>query len=84
MLDEKISELKNRLMQNRNSELQAEAIIHALIDIEESFQTVYKEMIPKLLQNNLTNAEFMDLLWDIRDQFQHIDYHIHDGNLINL
>lgn len=84
MLGEKISELKKRLIQNKKSELQAEAIIHALIDNEESFQTVYKEMVPKILQTNLTNDEFMDLLWDIRDEFRHIDYHIQDGNLINL
>ena len=80
-----ILKMKNKLTQvNRVGEERAESIVHALIDIEESLNTIYKITLPKILENSLTADEVQDLIWDIREDFRHIDYHIHDADLINL
>lgn len=63
----------------------AEAIVHALIDIEESLDTIYNTTLPKLLDDNsLSPSDFQDLMWDIREQMRHIDYHIQDAELLDL
>ncbi len=62
----------------------SEAIIHALVDIEESFEKIYKKIMPELSKNELSEDAVQNLLWDIREELRHIDYHIHDSHLLEL
>lgn len=64
---------------------QADAIGHALVDIAESIQRIYIELIPKVLNEQESSEEvFQDAVWDLREEFRHIDYHIQDSGLIDL
>lgn len=55
-----------------------EAITHALADIAESVDKIYTQLLPKLSTNP------HDILEEIRDEFRHIQYHIHDAELCDL
>ena len=61
----------------------ADRLSHSLTDISESFDKIYNQIIPKII--NETNKELtVELFWDIREQFRHIDYHIKDAELTEL
>ena len=63
----------------------AEAIVYALVDIAESMEKVYGTLLPELLAVlDRPSAEFKDKLWDIREEFRHVEYHIHDAELTDL
>ena len=55
--------------------------LHALNDIIDSINKIYNEVIPKILIEKDFDT-IQDLYWDIREEFRHVDYHIHDANLI--
>ena len=60
----------------------AESWCHALHDIKESIDKVYDDLIPQLLSKTESDKEpFLNLVWDIREEFRHIQYHIDDGHL---
>jgi hypothetical protein len=64
---------------------EADAVIHALIDIAVSIEKVYFDVVPKLLSEpNATIEILKDRLWDLREEFRHIDYHIHDSKLTEI
>jgi hypothetical protein len=75
--------LKKLEMQGHFTKLEAESIVHALVDIKESIDKIYKTLIPIILSSNSTSnqAEFQESLWQIREEFRHIDYHIKDSNI---
>lgn len=64
----------------------AEALVHALVDIKLSINKVYDKVLPQLIQKqgSLTKDEILEELWELREQFRHIDYHIKDSNITNL
>jgi|GEM_PF-2745018 len=63
----------------------AEALEYALQDISESIEEIYSLIIPKILNNSNESKDFiLNLLWDIRENFRHIQYHIDDGKLTSL
>lgn len=64
---------------------EAEAAVYALLDIAGSVEKVYREVVPKILSNpDAPIEELQELVWDIREEFRHVDYHIHDGGLLDL
>jgi hypothetical protein len=63
----------------------AEAIVHALVDIGESMGKIYGTLLPELMAVlDLSSAEFKDKLWDIREEFRHVEYHLQDAQLTDL
>ena len=62
---------------NKDGE-EADRIAHSLVDIEESFNEIYKKYFPLLEKNNLTESEVNDILLDIGEEFRHILYHLND------
>ena len=67
------------------SEEQAGTLAHALLDVYESVQKVYGSLVPQLLDEHEASRESVrELLWDVREEFRHIDYHIHDAELTDL
>jgi len=60
----------------------AEAWCFAIHDIEESILKIKNKMLPHLLSQEGENSEkFQEGIWDIREEFRHIQYHINDGKL---
>jgi hypothetical protein len=57
---------------------EAEALAHAFIDLESSFQKFVQEQLPKLVDADLTSEALHDLLLDIGEEFRHILYHLKD------
>jgi hypothetical protein len=67
------------------SDDRAGTVAHGLLDIAKSIEKVYSDFVPKILNEPDAEDELLkERLWDIREEFRHIDYHIHDGDLIGL
>ena len=68
-------------------EEKAGALAHALLDVSGSIEKVYCSLVPRLLSvlsdQGVDPERLEEVLWDIRDEFRHIDYHIHDAGLAN-
>lgn len=65
-----------------------DALYLALIDIAESMQKLYADIIPGVLEDlsdpGSNIDEINDKLFDLRSEFRHIDYHVHDAELHEL
>lgn len=61
-----------------------EALMHALVDVKESFEKIYKVILPQLVKGKNTREQIQDLVWDIREEFRHIEYHIRDSDVLDL
>ena len=77
-IEEKLREFKNLKIEKK------EDLLYSLIDIEESLKKIYENILPNLATKDLSEEKFQDLLWDIREEFRHIDYHLHDSGLLDL
>lgn len=62
---------------DRDNDIEAYNIAHALFDIEEAAKTI-TELRLKLESNTLGEMEINDVLTDIGDELRHILYHIKD------
>lgn len=61
---------------------EAVAWTYALGDIYESISRIYLKIIPKMLSDQCEDIEqIKDAIWDVREEFRHIQYHINDGKL---
>jgi len=58
-----------------------ESYMHALIDIEESFINIYKIYLDEIIKNEENTDFIKEKIWDIREEFRHIQYHINDAKL---
>jgi hypothetical protein len=78
-------ELLSLLQQSSGySRSQADALVHALVDIAESAGKIYGELVPRLVSDPQADSETIrDRLWDLREEFRHIEYHLHDSGLLN-
>lgn len=64
---------------------QADALVHALVDIGESMEKIYGTLLPELMGAlDQPTAVFKDKLWDIREEFRHVEYHLQDAKLTEL
>jgi hypothetical protein len=62
----------------------ADAAVHALIDISQSMDQIYEQLVPALLSPNTTTAAgIKDKIWDLREELRHVDYHVHDSGLLD-
>lgn len=59
-----------------------ESYVHSLLDIEEAIEKIYGLYIKKILESENDFEVIQDAIWDIREEFRHIEYHINDGKLI--
>lgn len=60
-----------------------DSFIHSLVDIKASIDEIYNVYIPILLKNN-SRELLEETIWDIREEFRHINYHIEDANLTDI
>ena len=75
------------ILQDREimSSQQAEAVAYAFLDVFESIGKVYRELLPSLLSDSAAPSDALkERIWDIREEFRDIDYHIHDAALIEM
>ncbi len=73
--------LKLLTKQKIMNKLEAEAWCYALREIEQSINKIYIEILPKFQLYSSDPEKIQDIVWDIREEFRHIQYHIDDGNL---
>lgn len=62
---------------------EAEALVYGLMEIAESVNKIYSQIIPEILSTQ-NNDALKDKVWDLREEFRHIQYHIDDGRLKDL
>ena len=62
----------------------AEALIYGLQEIKDSIEIIYNEILPKLFDDKLNKEQLLELLWDLREEFRHIDYHIKDAEILDM
>lgn len=53
--------------------------VHAIIDIRGAIETINGLLITIDLKKN--KEEVLDIIWSIREEFRHIDYHLKDAKL---
>lgn len=61
----------------RNQE-ECEAWVLALVDIQESYGRIFEIFLPEALAPIDSSREKREILWDIREEFRHIEYHVKD------
>jgi hypothetical protein len=61
---------------------ECDTIVHALVDIQESMEKVYLQLLPKLMNAQTHPTEKTEILWEIREEFRHIAYHIRDAHWV--
>src|SRR3954463_3969563 len=63
---------------DKPDEREGATLAHAFTDLEDSFRKFVFELLPKLTAGKLSEEDARDLLWNIGEEFRHIDYHLHD------
>jgi len=58
-----------------------DAYVHALVDINDSIVKIYGEYLNNILTNPENKDAIVNAIWDIREEFRHILYHINDASL---
>lgn len=56
----------------------AEAWAHAIIDVQESFDKIFNQLLPQAIGIKESDRDSRELLGDIREEFRHIEYHVQD------
>ena len=80
-----VERLIEGLLQHGFDREKADAVVHALVDIEESTRKIYVELLPELVHAlDQSPDAFKDKLWDVREEFRHIAYHLQDAKLTDL
>jgi hypothetical protein len=78
LIDNLRERLKNCPMIVKLGPEEADTLVHAFSDLEESLRLLLDEQLPKLADPALQGEQLEDLLLDIREEFRHVLYHIHD------
>ncbi|WP_138484934.1 hypothetical protein [Dyadobacter bucti] len=75
------SSILNKLSTKEDNQI--DTLANALIDIEESLKKVINEHIPHFYQNELSEEEVEDIIFDIGEELRHLLYHINDTKVYN-
>ncbi|HUZ96504.1 MAG TPA: hypothetical protein VMU57_16500 [Edaphobacter sp.] len=79
---EPLDDLRKRLegcaMIARLGPEEASTLVHAFSDLEESLRLFLDEQLPKLADPAMQGEGLENLLLDIREEFRHVLYHLHD------
>jgi hypothetical protein len=65
------------------NETNADNLSSALADISHSLVKVYSDLLPQLYKTS-SRDQAVELLWEIKEEFRHIDYHIKDASLCEM
>lgn len=61
-----------------------ETLAHAFSDIEMSLTRFLHEQLPRLADASMKGQSLDDLLLEIREEFRHILYHLHDPQFFRV
>ena len=64
-----------------DSRSKLEAFVHAIADIKEAVDKIYGESINMIIDSENDREKITDCMWEIREDFRHIKYHIEDAKL---
>ena len=64
---------------DRDCEPEGGVLAHLFSDLEQSFRTFLRELLPKLAAGNLSEEEIHGLLIQIGEEFRHVQYHLKDS-----
>jgi hypothetical protein len=62
----------------------AEGLVYALMEISASMATIFGKLIPAAIENAPSPEALQEQLWNLREEFRHVAYHIDDGGLTEL
>lgn len=68
----------------RYGQAEAATLAHAFSDIETSLRKFLHEQLPKLADPSLQGEGLEDLLLEVREEFRHILYHLHDPEFLRV
>jgi hypothetical protein len=57
---------------------EAEVLVHALADLEESLEKLVKDLLPQVASNEVVGQELLGVLHEIGEEFRHVLYHVKD------
>lgn len=57
---------------------EGQSIAYSLSDLEGSMRVFLDEQLPKLVDPSVQGEALEDLILDVREEFRHILYHLHD------
>lgn len=77
---DEIASLASKLKMALSDDLAAESIAFAILEIAESAEKIYDVLLPELLASQSPDS-IREKLWELREEFRHIEYHIQDGKL---
>ena len=64
---------------DHDGEVEGGTLAHGFSDLEKSFRKFLSELLPKLVDGNLSEREACDVLLSIGEEFRHIHYHLRDN-----
>jgi hypothetical protein len=83
---EKINELARALASykcvcryDQEGEVEGGTLAHGFSDLERSFRKFLSDLLPKLVDGNLSEREACNVLLSIGEEFRHIHYHLRDS-----
>lgn len=86
--NELLEDLRGRLaacpMVNQYGPGEAGTIVHSFTDLEASMRVFLNEQLPKVIDPDLNGEQLENLLMDIREEFRHILYHLHDPKFFRI
>jgi hypothetical protein len=63
---------------------EAEALVHALVDIAESLRAALEEHYPRIGDPGAADEELLDAIDDLREELGHVLYHLHDSRTFRI
>ncbi len=63
---------------------EGQSIAYSLSDLEGSMRVFLDEQLPKLADPSVQGEELEDLILDVREEFRHILYHLHDPEFFRV
>jgi len=78
-LIERLSSIRAVAQFDKPGETQAETLVHALMDLEQSFRAILEIHLPNLLDPSLSSEQINDVLLEIGEELRHVLYHVKDA-----
>jgi hypothetical protein len=63
---------------------EGQSIAYSLSDLKGSMRVFLDEQVPKLADPSVQGEELEDLTLDVREEFRHILYHLHDPEFFRV
>ena len=64
---------------DQETEVEGGTLAHGFSDLEKSFRRFLSELLPRLVEGNLSEEEACDVLFSIGEEFRHIHYHLREN-----